>query len=331
MQTSSGTGMISRLFLVISLLLPVLAYATELGEVQKLLKKMQHAAHMQSYDGTFVYSQGENKLSAMRIIHSAGKTGEQERLVSLDSIGREVIRNSKGVICILPDRNAVVVEKERPPSQFPPKFPEKLDHLKAQYSFVLQGEEKIAGQWAHQLIVKPKDKYRYGHRLWIDKNTGLLLKTQLINEQGKLVEQFMFTHIKYMKQVPDKLLRSSIDSAKFDRFESDDIKSKTKSLSPAVAWQVTKLPPGFKPDHQRQLKMPTSKTASNQLVFSDGLASISVFIESSMDDSNLVGRTNMGAVNAHGKTFKDFHVTAVGEVPHATVKMISESVIVKSK
>lgn len=161
--------MINRLFLITLLQLPALVYATELGEVQKLLKKMQHAAHMQSYDGTFVYSEGENKLSAMRIIHSADEKGERERLVSLDSIGREVIRDSKSVTCILPDRNAVVIEKGRPPSQFPPKFPDKLDHLKGQYTFLLHGEEKIAGQWAHHLVVKPNDNFRYGHRLWVDK------------------------------------------------------------------------------------------------------------------------------------------------------------------
>ncbi len=325
--------MINKLLLVTFLQLPALVHATELGEVQQLLKKMQHAAHMQSYDGTFVYSQGENRLSAMRIIHSADNQGERERLVSLDSIGREVIRDSKGVICILPDRNAVVVEKDRPPSQFPPKFPDKLDYLKDQYTFSLEGVEKVAGQLARKLVVKPNDNFRYGHRLWIDDKTGLLLKTHLVNEQGKLVEQFMFTHIKYMKRVPDKLLTPSVDSTKFTMYESADIKPKTTAIKPGFMWQVTKLPPGFKRDYQRHVNMPTSKTASDQLVFSDGLASISVFIENThnnLDDPNLEGRTNMGAVNAHGKTFKDYHVTAVGEVPQETVKMISESVIVKT-
>lgn len=323
--------MINRLFLIALLQLPALVVATELGEVQKLLKKMQHAAHMQSYDGTFVYSQGGNKLSAMRIIHSADKNGERERLVSLDSIGREVIRDSKSVICILPDRNAVVVEKGRPPSEFPPPFPDKLDHLKDQYTFAIQGVEKVAGQWAHQLVVKPNDKFRYGHRLWVDKKTGLLLKTHLINEQGKLVEQFMFTHIKYMTKVPDELLKTAIDSSKFKRFASDDIKPKSKPVNSALVWQVTKLPPGFKRDLQRRLKMTASHTTSNQLVYSDGLASISVFIENTKDDPNLIDNAHMGAVNVHGKTFNNFHVTAVGEVPHATVKMISESVVLKSK
>jgi len=318
-------------FLMALVQLPTLAMAAELGEVQQILKKMQHAAHMQNYDGTFVYSQGENRLSAMRIIHSADEKGERERLVSLDSIGREVIREPNSVTCILPDRNAVVIEKDRPPSQFPPSFPDKLDHLKDQYSFEMQGIEKVAGQMAHKLVITPNDKFRYGHSLWVDQKTGLLLKTHLINERGQLVEQFMFTHIKYMDRVPEKLLMTSIDSSRFERFEADEIKSKLAEKKAPPVWQVTRLPPGFKPDYQRRMQIKSTRNTSNHLVYSDGLASISVFIETNRDDNNLEGETNMGAVNVHGKTFKDFHVTAVGEVPHATVKMISESVVLKSE
>jgi len=89
--------MINRLICFSILYLPVLVLAAELTKVQELLSKMQHAAHMQNYDGTFVYSQGESRLSAMRIIHSADKKGERERLVSLDNVGREVIRNAQNL------------------------------------------------------------------------------------------------------------------------------------------------------------------------------------------------------------------------------------------
>ena len=111
------------------------------------------------------------------------------------------------------------------------------------------------------------------------------------------------------------------------RSESDDIKNKSKPVHPALNWKVTNLPPGFTPDYQHRLKMRTSRKSSNQLVYSDGLASISVFIENNKGNFNLTGHVHMGAVNVHGKNFKDFHVTAVGEVPYATVKMISESVV----
>lgn len=318
--------MINKLVAVVILILPATVLAEDIDRIQRLLGKMQHAAHMVSYDGTFVYSQN-SQLSAMRIIHSADKDGERERLVSLDSTGREVIRNRDGVTCILPDSNAVVVEKKRPPIQFPPPFPEKIDHLTAQYHFSLKGEEKVAGRLAYKLNIKPRDQFRYGHQLWIDKKTGLLLKTHLLNEQGQPVEQFMFTHIKYLKKVPEELLKPGVDSGKLTWYEAtNDLDGDAKGNSKRI-WKITRLPVGFKRDHQGWHATPMGNKPLEHLVFSDGLASISVFIEDQKGDDNLMGGTRMGGVNAHGRSLNGYHVTAVGEVPEATVKMISESIV----
>ncbi|MFO7604177.1 MAG: sigma-E factor regulatory protein RseB domain-containing protein [Gammaproteobacteria bacterium] len=106
--------------IVVLIFLTPLAWGAD--DIRGWLRKMQHAAHTVNYDGTFVYTQ-EDQLSAMRLIHRADELGEQERLISLDSTGREVIRDNKQVTCILPDSKAVVVEKGRPKGQFPPPFP----------------------------------------------------------------------------------------------------------------------------------------------------------------------------------------------------------------
>lgn len=323
-RLDSAPNMINKSIAIFALLFPASLLAAEMERIQQLLDRMQHAAHMLNYDGTFVYSHN-NKLNAMRLIHGADKNGERERLVSLDSTGREVIRDKKGVTCYLPDSNAVVVEKNRPPVQFPPPFPKKIDQLTAQYTFSLQAEEKVAGQLAQKLVIAPKDRFRYGHELWIDKKTGLLLKTHLLNEKGKPVEQFMFTHIKYMKHVPDKFFKPAVNSKKLTWYEANEKQAEAHGKSKRV-WRINKLPEGFKRDHQGSHHMPTSNESMDHLVFSDGLASISVFIEANKGDDSLVGGTRMGAVNAHGHTRNGYHITAVGEVPHATVKLVSESI-----
>ncbi|MDH5407865.1 MAG: MucB/RseB C-terminal domain-containing protein [Gammaproteobacteria bacterium] len=323
--------MINRIITFAIVVWPVQLLAGDIDQIRKLLDKMQHAAHMVSYDGTFVYSQN-SQLSAMRIIHSADSKGERERLVSLDTSGREVIRDAKSVTCFLPDSKAVVVEKKRPPVQFPPPFPKNIEHLTAQYTFTLKGEERVAGQLAQKLDVQPKDHFRYGHQLWIDKKTGLLLKTHLLNEKGKPVEQFMFTHITYLKHVPEKLLKPGVDSRDLIWYEAaGDVNLNIKNSTPKLAWQVKKIPSGFKRDHTRKHTMPRTNKPLEHLVYSDGLASISVFIEDKKDNDNLIGGTRMGAVNAHGRSINGYHITAVGEVPHATVKMISESIEYKDK
>jgi len=293
------------------------------GEIEKWLAKMHHAAHMLNYDGTFVYGQN-NELTSMQIFHSADKQGEYERLVSLDGSGREVIRSGKTVTCILPDKKSVVVDKSQPKTEYPPTFPLKIDQLLKTYSFHFAEDGMVAGQVAKQLVIKPKDKYRYGHALWIDAKTGLLLKDHLIGNNGKIVEQFMFTQINYPTAIERKLLIASRDNKKFTWYEAKESSHMGKK---SMNWKITKVPAGFTPGIKRHHKMTMTAMPVEHLMYSDGLSSISIFVEKQMKHSkNLMGGSTMGAVNAYGRSVEKYHVTVVGEVPQITVKMIGDSV-----
>ena len=114
------------------------------ADVEKWLAKMHHAAHMINYEGNFVYGQN-NDLTSMQIIHSVDKTGEYERLISLDGSGREVIRSGDTVTCVLPDKKSVVVDKSRPDAEFPPMFPLKIEQLLKTYSFHFGDDAVVAG------------------------------------------------------------------------------------------------------------------------------------------------------------------------------------------
>ena len=264
----------------------------------------------------------------MRLIHRVTKTGEQERLISLDSSGREVIRDNKKVTCILPDSKAVVIEKGRPTSQFPPPFTSSIQELEKYYQFTLANQEKIAGHLTQQIFIQPKDKYRYGHRLWIDVNTGLLLQKHLLSESGKTLEKFMFTQINYVKNIPDALLKSQSLHKGYTTYEADDV-------SPALEdkqhqWIVGWLPAGFKQDMKTAHKKPLNGKPLEHMVFSDGLSSISVFIEPHTNKNNhLIGGSSMGAVNANGKYIDNFNVTVVGVVPQVAVRKICASISMK--
>ena len=295
------------------------------NDVEKWLAKMHNAAHMLNYDGIFVYGQN-NELSSMQIIHGVDENGEVERLISLDGSGREVIRSGDTVTCVLPDRNSVVVDKSRPDTEFPPSFPLKIDQLSKFYNFHFNGEGRVAGRLAKKLLIKPRDKYRYGHMLWIDIKTGLLLKDHLIGDDGKTVEQFMFTQINYPEVIEKERLTSKNKHKKFTWYEAKE-PLLTNNSKQSMNWKVMKTPPGFAPDVKRHHKMSMSAMHVEQFVFSDGLSSISVFVEKQMKNSkNLVGGSTMGAVNAYGRAVGKYHVTVVGEVPHAAVKMVGDSV-----
>jgi sigma-E factor negative regulatory protein RseB len=324
-MSSSKQSKYQSLLLSLSLALPLAAFASQLEEVQGWLEKMQRAAHTVNYEGTFVYGQ-QNQLSSMRIIHRVTPQGAQERLISMDGTGREVIRDGSKVTCFLPDSNAVVVEKSRPTKQFPPEFPMKIDDLKDFYSFRLMGNSRVAGHLTQGIKILPKDPYRYGHHLWVEKKTGLLLKTHLLNEQGKPIEQFVFTQVMFHDTVPDEKLITAVNSEGFTWYEAKEENEKKEDEHPDlnVAW----LPGGFKEDMERMQKMPTGGMPVKHKVFSDGLSSVSVFFEEGMehDTSNLVGGSRMGAINAHGRSLGEYHVTVVGEVPHVTVQKICEAV-----
>lgn len=294
-------------------------------DIEKWLAKMHHAAHMINYDGTFVYGQ-DNEMTTMQIIHSVDENGEYERLISLDGSGREVIRSGDTVTCVLPDKNSVVVDKSRPDSEFPPTFPLTIKQLSKFYDFHFGQDGMVAGRTAKTLIIQPKDKYRYGHTLWVDAKTGLLLKDHLIGDNKKIVEQFMFTQINYPSVIEKVRLISRSDSKKYTWYEAKDEPAE-KNINKSMNWKVMQVPAGFKPGMKRHHKMTVSAMPVEHFVYSDGLSSVSVFVEKQMDKSkNLIGGSTMGAVNAYGRAVGKYHVTVVGEVPHAAVKMIGDSV-----
>jgi sigma-E factor negative regulatory protein RseB len=176
-------------------------------------------------------------------------------------------------------------------------------------------------------VIKPRDIYRYGHNLWVDSETGLLLKDHLVGEKGNSVEQFMFTSVNYPKEISKEHFKQSENSKTYTWHKAKKMPAGTDS-SKSMDWKVVQTPPGFMPGMKRHQNITTSVMPVEHFIFSDGLASISVFVEKKMKNSkNLIGSSTMGAVNAYGRLVGDYYVTVVGEVPHATVKMIGDSVI----
>ncbi len=324
--------MLKRLIIVVSFLMPLTLALAEQNqvEIQAWLKKMHSAVHGLNYEGIFVYSQ-HNQLSSMKIIHSVDDKGEHERLISMDGSGREVIRDNNKVTCYLPDRHSVVVEKSPPGNNFPPRFPIDIRSLEKNYYLSLAGKGKVAGYISQKITILPKDKFRYGYHLWVEEKTGLLLKTHLVVEDDTPIEQFMFTQLRFHNKIPETLLQPGVDSSKFKWYESPTKKQQAPGKI-KINWRVKKLPAGFHQDMERMTTLPENLMPVEHLIFSDGLATVSVFIEDMMDsENNLRGGSHMGAVHAFGRAVGDHYVTVIGEVPYVTVKMIGESIMADGK
>jgi len=312
------TGFISnRSRLLIAVLLCLAAPLAQAADAQALFARMHQAGRNIDYEGTFVYQHGD-QLESLRIIHKGGAGGVRERLISLNGAPREIIRTDSEVRCYLPDENAVLIEHRRADNRnFPALLPDSLTQLKGSYKISVGKEGRVAGRKAVSVRIKPRDVYRYGYLLWADEASGLLLKASLLDEHGSVVEQYLFTQVSIGKPISESELKPQYPAKGIVWQRADD-----KTPIPSTGqWTVAKLPSGFTLGAHMVRMLPARKQPVEHLVYSDGLAVVSVFVEKLGDDAKpnvLSGLTHMGAVHAFGKVVDGHQVTVVGEAP-ATV------------
>jgi len=294
------------------------------SDARRWLNDMSSALQSLNYDGTFVYLHN-GKLEAMRVVHQAGSQGVKERLVSLTGSPREVLRDDKAVTCIMADSKSVMVEQSRPPQPFP-VVPEDLDSLSRYYQLEEAGDDRIAGHMTRVITITPRDRFRYGYRFWIDKNSHMLLKSDLTGVDGKAIEQVMFTRMDISSSIPAEALRPSLTGDGYNWIRQDT-DSHDMKVPGRPAWLVQRLPAGFEMTDFQHRRMREGGSRAEHLVFSDGLATLSVYIEKlNPDDEAYQGLSAMGAMNAFGAVVEDHQVTVVGEVPPATVQMVAGAV-----
>ena len=284
---------------------------------------MSQASHELNYDGIFIYRHGR-QLDTMRIIHKKGPDGEVERLFSLTGHPREVIRNKNSVTCIFPDNKAVIVEKSRP-YDFPlEQLLEPIGSIAKYYKMSITGKDRIAGNPATIVTIQPNDNYRYGYQLWIDDKNSLLLKSELKNESGYPLEQIIFTKLDVVAAIPDALLKPSISGKGFTHYDNTML-SRSSGIN-INNWRVGWAPGGFTMSNIGVNAQ--SGNSVDHMVYSDGVAMVSVFIEKMKDNSQFIpGASKMGAVNAYTSHTGSYQVTAVGEVPPSTVEKMAISVV----
>ncbi len=288
------------------------------------LEKMSYAAHALNYEGVFVYIH-DRQMTTMRITHRMDADGEHEQLVSLNGVGRGVVRSNSRVTHILPDDNALAMSEgqPRPPFSGLDDMEPVISELGKHYDFSLKGQERVAGQLGQMLLIEPKDQYRYGYNLWLHNDTGLLLKADLLSEQGAPLEQMMFTELK----VHDILPQDEHENLAESSAAHEENKPAVAHLPSASRWRVTKMPAGFRLGEYTQHRMPHNKRPVEHLVLTDGLASVSVFIEEFDELEKFEGLSRRGAVNAYGRVVDGHQITVVGEAPAATVELVGLSVM----
>jgi sigma-E factor negative regulatory protein RseB len=253
--------------------------------------------------------------------------------------GRQVIRNADEVMCILPDQRKVTIER-RDPAASPigsqiSNFPSFSNIRLSLYEIDMVGSDRVAERETVMLAIRPVDVHRYGYRLWLDRLTALPLKFELVDDEGQGMEQGMFTEINYQESISAKDVEPTIATDDFEWQRSSVVSSgagakdnsQFSGESMRTRWEVAKLPPGFELTFSHSQLAEGAKSPMEQLVYSDGLATISVFIEPDVDEADAVeGMSQIAATNAF-TTFRDgYLITAMGGVPLDTARMVALSV-----
>lgn len=290
---------------------------------REILERLERAVEGLNYEGTFVHIVG-NRADTMYVIHRVEDGDATERLVSLDGPRREIIRDADEVTCIFADEKSVMVERRKQDSPLRAAIPRDPARLDQHYTFRLLKPVNKLGRDAAVLEIVPEDDLRYGYKLWMDSESGMLLKSQVVDRYGKVLEQLIFVSLDLPLNIPADRLKPSIATDNFTWYMQQDTPG---DGAVGTAWHAERVPSGFELRVSNTGVMAGGSTPVEHLVYSDGMASVSVFIDRADSEAAAPeGPSRMGAANAYTTRVGDHLVTAMGEVPLTTVRMIAESV-----
>jgi sigma-E factor negative regulatory protein RseB len=295
-------------------------------EARRWLMEMNQALSGRNYQGEFVH-RGHGPLEKLRIFHRVRDGHIAERLISLAPNGREVVRHDAELQCFLPDQQTVLVETRPDRGSLLGTVPNFDAGVEENYRMEFTGRIRVLGRATRVIAVLPKDGYRFGYRLWIDEETKMPLITELCDATGRQLEEVLFTSLEMDGPLPDAAFKTALDTSRFNWVRQSA--APPRATQADLPWQLQRLPPGFRLSASGEQHLPGSEQPVMHLVVSDGLASVSVFIEGPPTPPRqpMEGQGRVGSASAYARFVDGHQITAVGEVPPQTLEYIASGVV----
>lgn len=289
------------------------------------LQRMHDASRQRAYVGTFVVA-GGGRLSSARIWHVCDGAQQMERVESLTGAPRSTFRHNDQVMTFLPESRVVLAEKRESLGLFPQLLQSGGAAIGQYYRVHESGHERVAGFDADVLELRPTDNFRFGYRVWTEKNTGLAVKLQTLDAQGQVLEQAAFSELKFEAPVGMAKLMQMMRDTDGYRLEKPEMH---KTTAEAQGWVLKQVVPGFQPMscYQRSVNggAQNHQGQTLQWIFSDGLASVSLFIEPFVAARHGQSKSlAVGATHTLTRRFGAWWLTAVGEVPTETLAVFAQ-------
>ncbi len=305
-----------------------IAFAQPRADGTAWIDSIHQATRRLNYTGIFVYQNGRQTETA-RIVHAADGANVHERIEILDGPPREIIRANDEVRCYSPATMSVKIERNVGQRPLLPLLTGGGKTIAEHYRIRLDGVERVAGHECQVLLLEPKDKLRYGHRLCAEISSRMTLRSQTFDVSREQVEGFAFKQIELGAVIPPEMLRSRYAStAREWRIEE----SNAIAVVPATTgWIVNGAPPGFERLAELKRRFRNAPDVS-QIVLSDGVSAVSVFIEPAQGRSVApsLGASRQGAVHAFTRKVDNHLITAVGDAPSECVQAIANGVVLRA-
>lgn len=298
------------------------AAATETKSINDWLMRMHETSKKRAYIGTYVVSVG-GAMSSAKIWHVCEGNQKMERVETLTGAPRSIFRHNDLVVTFMPDQKVVRSEQRASVSLFPELLPSADNHIADFYKIKSEGVERVAGVEADVVVVVPKDGMRFGYRVWTEQKKGIVVKLQTLDADGKVLEQAAFSELQLDAPVKmDKLLQMM---GKVDGYRMEQ-PTLIKTTASAEGWVLNTPVAGFKPTSCYKRPAPASAISDEPLqwIFSDGLASVSIFVEAydrlrHSKESSL----SMGATQTMTRQLGSYWLTVMGEVPVTTLRLFA--------
>lgn len=315
--------MSSRAALALALLAAAAPSAGAADDGRAWLERMSETLATASYSGEFRL-EGQGYSERMLILHRVRDGRVSERLVSLSGNRREMIRDGDEITVYLPDRRVAIIERRPDRGGLLGKLPQAGADLEKWYEVRLEGRApELNGRPAALIQVRPRDGFRFGHRIWVDEATAMPVRTEISDAAGRVIERLRFTRLELRRDITEAELQPGVDRSDFHW-----VRQAGRPPAQAPAWSVPQPPPGFRISASAVQDMIGVPTPVNQLVLSDGLASVSVFIHATAPgQAPATGSSRAGTASSFSAVVQGHQVTAVGEVPPGTLKAIVSGVV----
>mgnify|MGYP000209293748 CR=1 FL=1 len=296
------------------------AVAVENDQAKSWLERLSKSLQELNFTTSFVVVKN-NQAEPYHWFHGVDEQDKELELLSLlNGPRRDILRKENIVSYIEPERPPYSVSSERISGPIPAVLSQDISTLENSYSFVPVGRSRVLGRPAQLVRIESNDQHRFGHWLWLDQETGLLLKLAIITRKGKLLEQVQFTHLDITDNMSDALAHLSASDIPpvIDIRQGNEIQ--------AFNWQVDWIPSGFEQIAANRHRITLTKKPVEFLLFSDGLVDISVYVGPSDTKQRAEEYVMDGATVALSKVVNGIEISVVGKIPVNTAKAIASSI-----